>query len=404
MQTLVTLSFILLMIVGTMLPSDGNHGILAPKSLAFLMSAFFFILYFIARWQIKASQAWFALLVFNALFFFGVWYVVGINQDPQIPSGQFDQFKVFMTTLFVPFAGWYLVKEGLITKEKIIRTLIFSNCIYSLIKVSLMVLHLAGIINVWTVMHQTGLRFMSMNIIGEVGRIQTSVDIITPFLLYFVLQSDQLGLKFSKKFKIFYYIVSAASIFLSFSRLLIFAGLLSVFLNGLTLPMAKQIKLWIAVFILSFLGVIAIGPEKVERVIEKRLFSNDNYQSDATRREQIDAMICAYDERPLFGQGLGGYTRECIRDYGLPHAYEVQWVAFLMQFGAFGLPFILAPLCYIAWKLIQPPLGFSKLGYFMLFSLWIVSGFTNPFMISLTSGIVYMLFLFAGESDSRSPA
>lgn len=396
-QPFVSYSFLFLLIVGLFLPSDGNHGFFAPKSLAFLGAAFFFSLYFITRQQIKASQSWGAVLILGALFFLGVFYVVGIDQDPQIKSGQFDQFKIFLTTLFVPFAAFYLVKDKMVSFEQIMRTLIYTNCLYNIIKTTLMLLHVFGFINVWTVMHKTGLRYMSMHIVGDIGRIQTSVDIVTPFLIYFVLQSESLGIKFSNRFKWIYGITAIASVFLSFSRFLIFAFFISIFFHVCTLRFTKQIKLWSLGFILCCGGIGAIGPEKVFEVIEKRFFSADNAASDATRGEQINALMSACDESPFLGKGLGGYTKECIRDYELPHAYEVQWVAFLMQFGLIGLLFLLFPVSLIAWNFLTFPWSRPKLGYFFLFCLWLFSGFTNPFLISLTSGIVYMIFLLTGE-------
>ena len=402
-QYFVTQSFLFLLIVGLILPSDGNHGVFAPKSLAFLNAAFFFSFYFTIRHQMRASSTWAMLLIWCSVCFFCLWYVVGIDQNPQIKSGQFDQFKIFMTTLFTPFAAWYLIKEKLLSFEKIFRTVIYTNCIYNLLKTSLMVLHVAGVINVWTVMHKTGFRFMSMHIIGDIGRIQTSVDIVTPFLMYFVLQSENLGLKISNRFKWVYGITATLSVFLSFSRFLIFAFFISVFFHCCTLNFFRQIKLWIAALFLCFAGVGVIGPEKVFQVIEKRFFSADNAASDDTRGEQINAMMRACDESPFFGKGLGGYTLECIRDFELPHAYEVQWVAFLMQFGLIGIPFLFIPLSLIASNFMTFPWTRAKLGYFLLFGLWLFSGFTNPFMISLTSGIIYMIFLLAGDRIKNVP-
>lgn len=397
-------SYLFMLIVGSVLPSDGNHGIFAPKSVAFLSAAFFFGLYAISRWQIRLSQAWAALIVCLATFFFALWYVIGIDQNPQIASGQFDQFKVFMTTLFVPFATWWLLKDNLIDPAKIIRTVIYANFTYCAAKVTLMALHLLNLINVWSFMHKTGLRFMSMNIIGDVGRIQTSIDILTPFLMYFVLQSNLLDLKLSRTFKCLFFIFALASTFLSFSRLLIFAFAISVLFYGLTLKLSGQIKFWAITGILFIAAVFAIGPEKVERVIERRLFSSDNHYSDVARKVQIDAMLNACDENPILGNGLGGYNKECIRDWKLPHAYEVQWIAFLMQFGALGLTLILIPVGLLSWKLIEPPFSRERIGFFLLFGLWLSSGFTNPFLISLTSGIVYALFLLAAEISLKPRA
>ena len=46
-----------------------------------------------------------------------------------------------------------------------------------------------------------GIRYMSMAMLqGNLSRLQTSVDIITPFLLLFVLQAKRLNLGLSKRF------------------------------------------------------------------------------------------------------------------------------------------------------------------------------------------------------------
>lgn len=398
-KTLTLFSFLLMLIVGLVLPSDGNHGILAPKSLAFLNAALFFTIYTLSRFKCSSSQAYSILAILFACFFFGIWYLVGIGQDPLVPSGQFDQFKVFMTTLFVPFAAFYLLEDGLLTPQTILRTAIYSQAVYCTVKVFLMVLHLLKVINVWTFMHYTGLRFMSMAIVGDVGRIQTSVDILTPFLVYFVLMSDKMQLGLSPWVRRYFLFISLGSTFLSFSRYLMAVYAASVFLYGLTLPLLKQTKFWIATAIVLTAMVFAAGPEKVWKAVEMRLFSDNNYQSDAERRVQINALMDQCDRYPFLGTGLGGYTKECIRDHALPHAYEVQWVAFLMQFGLIGILVLLAPLSYIGFKILYPSFNRFSLALFALYLLWLLSGFTNPFLISLTSGIAYTLFLIAPMSS-----
>ena len=84
---------------------------------------------------------------------------------------------------------------------------------------------------------------------------------------------------------------------------------------------------------LSILALAVIGPDNVAEMIEKRFFSNETAVSDQTRIIQIKALMREYDQFPLLGKGLGGYTKESIRDEKLMHSYEVQWAAFLMQFG-----------------------------------------------------------------------
>jgi hypothetical protein len=385
--------FLTLLTVGMLLPSDGNHGFFTPKSLAFLGSGFSFVFYFISRPHLNIKQAYLSVFLLFSLVFFAFFAAVGIDQNPQLPSGQFGQFKVFITTLFVPLAGLYLVEEGLLTPQKIFKTLIFAGGLYALIKLSLIALHMVGVLNLWKVLEATGIRFMRMHIVGSLDRLQTSVDIATPYFVYFVLQSEPLGLDLSPAFKRGYLAVTAISTFFSFSRLLLFAYVLSVVLYVVSLPLFRQIKGWIFLGALMLMGIAAIGPAKVGQMVEKRFFSHATYHSDAARDFQVNAIMKACDEAPLLGKGLGGYTEECVRDPSLLHAYEVQWLAFLMQFGALGFLLIALPAAYIGFTLLTPPVTILKTGFFLLFSLWLVSGFTNPFLISLASGIIYLSFL-----------
>lgn len=392
---LVRFLFLALLVVGMILPSDGNHGLFTPKSLAFLASAASFIFYYISRFQLNFKQASLSIAVLFAIAFFGFFALVGIDQNPVLPSGQFDQFKVFLTTLFVPLAGLYLIEEKLLTPQKILSTLIYASGLYALLKMSLILLHLLGVINLWDLLELTGVRFMRMSIVGSLDRLQTSVDIATPFFVYFVLQSEALSLHLSPSYKKGYLVITALSTFFSFSRLLIFAYLLSVFLYLLSLSLFRQIKGWSMLLVVVIAGIIAVGPARVEQAVEKRLFSHATFHSDVAREVQMDALMNSCDQRPLLGKGLGGYTEDCIRDPSLPHAYEVQWLAFLMQFGALGMIFLLVPVAYIGFVLLSWPLSMIKMGFFLLFALWLVSGFTNPFLISLTSGIIYLAFLIA---------
>jgi hypothetical protein len=387
-------SFLTLLIVGIVFPSDSNHGFLAPKSLVFLGSIFFFALYFMSLKSVKKNHVLAITSLLTSVTFLGIWYLVGIDQSSQFSFSKFDQFKVFLPTLFVPIAGWCFVKEGILSTSRIFKTLIYSNFAYSLVKISLMTLHVLGAINLWSFIERTGLRFMSMPIAGQIGRIQTSVDIATPFLVYFALQSH-----FSRRFQWVYCLISALSVFLSFSRFLMFAFAASILLHIFTLKWRSQIKLGLTVVIICLAGIGVAGPEKVADVIDKRFFSRENTLSDRTRKGQIDALMDASCNTPFLGNGLGGYTTECIRDYTLPHAYEVQWAAFMMQFGLIGLLFLLLPVGYISCRFLRPPLSRRQAGYFLLFGLWLLSGFTNPFLISLTSGTIYLIFLLAGENS-----
>ncbi len=360
---LFTLPYFFLLAVGLMVPSDAQHGLFSLKSLSFLGALGAVGAYALLRQKINLAQ--FKLLSFAAcslavLFF---WLLISLARDQTTSTAQFDQFKLFLITLAVPLTSLYIVKEGLVTPQQIFKTALYASFAYAFAKVLLVSLHLLHIVNAWTLIDALGIRYMRMGIYGGLDRFQTSVDIATPFLLFFLLQAEHLGLTFKKPFRATYITISLLSTFLSFSRYLIFMYLASTLLYWLTLDPKRFLKTSFFLLLFSFAAFFAIGPEKVEKIIERRVFSKNSFHSDNTRVKQANALLTEYEEAPFLGKGLGGYVPSHIRDSLLLHSYEVQWLAFLMQFGLLGLLLLLTPLFFIAWRLIAAPISRLRLSF-----------------------------------------
>lgn len=386
-----------MIVIGMMMPSDGSHGLLAPKSLAFIGSTASIGLYFLTSQRLNKRQLMLVCFLLCALSTLLIWFSIGVDQSELGMSTANDQLKLFILTIATVILSLYIVSEKLTSPQKIIRLVIYSNFCYSTLKVALFGLHLIGVINVFGLLEKMGVRFMTMGIVGSISRLQTSVDIITPFLLIFVLQSNALGLGFSRKFRFAFGLISMIAIFLSFSRFLMFVGFIGCVAYWLSLSIPRLIKVILVGTAIVAFAVAAIGVGTVFQVVEQRFFSTANYHSDLTREEQINALMEEYDQYPLMGKGVGGYVPSLIRDGTILHSYEVQWVAFLMQFGTFGILFLLVPFGIIGYRLVFPNVSRIRLGFLAVFGLWMFSGFTNPFMISLTSGIVYTIFLLAAD-------
>jgi len=387
-----------MLVIGLMMPSDGNHGIMTPKSLSFLSC--FGLMMFYTCFKLRVTIHQLRLICFALVFvcFLLIWMFIGHWQKNEWLESSFDQFKIFVITLATVMMTLNLVHEKLTTREKILKIIIYANCIYSTIKVMIVVLHLLGVVNMFKVLDLIGIRYMSMAMLqGNLSRLQTSVDIITPFLLLFVLQSDRLHLGLSKKFKWYYLIITAPAIFLSFSRFLYGVAVMSAVFYWFTLNVTGFVRVVILTISLVILGVAWVGIDKVQILIYERFFSYDNKMSDQVRVEQINALMAELDSFPLLGKGLGGYVEGLVRDGAIQYSYEVQWVAFLMQFGILGFILLLIPVLLIGYQLFLPPFNRVKMSFFGLFGIWLLSGFTNPFLISLTSGIVYSMFILAAD-------
>lgn len=394
----VILPFLILIVAGLTIPSDGSHGILNIKSLAFITTVIGATAYLTISKKFTLPQLRVFLFVFIAFTFFVAWIAVSLLRDDSLMSSTLDQLKIFILTITVVVLSAYYTSEKLLSFQQLLKTILLANFCYSLMKISLLAFHLLGLINMWSVLEKTGIRFMSMDIVGGIPRIQTSIDIATPFLLFFFLLSSSFGIRWSKKFRTFYILISIIAMFLSFSRYLIAVGVLSTILYGITLQFTSIMRAAILMFIAMTISISIIGTDTVYTIVERRLFSKDNYHSDRTRVEQINSLLDEHETYPWLGKGLGGYTKHSIRDSKILHSYEVQWIAFLMQFGVIGLFLLIIPAIIIILKILLPPISTAKIGLFFLFLSWLFAGFTNPFLISLTSGILYALFLLTPEA------
>lgn len=395
LKSLFLLPYFGMILAGLMLPSDGNHSVFAPKSVTFIGAFTFTWLYFLFKKNHRLSQVKLMGFTFAFASFLLLWLFLGITQDPSSIDGTKDQFKLFVITLSFAIITLYLVSEDFLTPQKVIRVAIFANVAFSSAKLSLVVLHLAKIIDMWKFLEKIGIRFMSMEVAGGFSRFQTSVDIITPFLIFFVLQSKRLELGLSKKFIWYFCTVSIISTVFSFSRFLMGVAFMSFFLYWMTLNLSKLSKALTFFAFVIFITSYFVGFEVIAKIVERRFFSHDNDYSDLVRVQQIEALLEEFFNTPYIGNGLGGHAKNLIRDGAFVHSYEVQWVAFLMQFGLIGIVILIIPLVIIASKLVVTRFTRLRWGFFGMFLIWLFSGFTNPFMISLQSGIIYTIFLLA---------
>jgi len=378
------------------IPSDGGHGILSIKSLAFLTSSVSLATYLLFYKNLQRNQVNLFLFLICFLIFITLWIIHSAFAVTDI-SSLYDQFKLIFITLSVVAMTLFIAQEHLLSYENFLKTIVYANFCYSLIKIIVVFLFLAGFIDLEFFLEKIGVRFMSMAIYGDITRLQTSVDILTPFILYFVLQSRYLHVHFNPKFKYGYTLVSLLAILLSFSRFLLIAALLSLFLGWCLTDIWSKFKWFVIVMIVMIAGTSWIGYDKISTIVELRFFSRSSYESDSTRTRQIDALVSEFHQYPLLGKGVGSYSEKMIRDKTILHSYEVQWVAFLMQFGLIGLSILLVPLILICLEFITLPFSWFKTSSLLIFLTWLAAGFFNPFLISLSSGIMYALFAWTGR-------
>src|SRR5262249_46576800 len=119
--------YYILIFVGLVLPSDGNHGLLSIKSLSFLASCLVIGLYASVRKKMAATQLQLFTFFFSALAFLILWLYISMLRQQTTPTAQLDQFKLFFVTVIFPLLTIYLVKEGLITPQRFVRIVIYAS-------------------------------------------------------------------------------------------------------------------------------------------------------------------------------------------------------------------------------------------------------------------------------------
>lgn len=400
---------LLLIIAGFIIPSDGQHGVFSIKSLCFIATSLSLIFFYLCKASLNRHETNLFIFLLSSLGLLSTWLIIGLYNDNIPTSLVLDQFKMILLTLSTTFFCCYAVSSGLCTFQGLLKTVIYANFFYSCFKILLVTLQVLGVINIIPIVQTLGIRIMTMPIFGNLSRLQTSIDIGTPFLLFFFLQADLYGIKWKRTLKVVYPFVTFISLFFSFSRYLIFIGILSLLLHAFTQSRAARFKLLGFALLFSLGTVGMIGKDKIEQAMENRLFSRANKTSDDIRTEQIKALLETHQEAPLLGNGLGAYSPKRIRDEKLWHSYEVQWVALLMQVGWIGICLFLIPIGILFRQILSEPLSRPKYALAVLLLLWLVSGFTNPFLFSLSSGILYGLFYLTGlylnqrENGQRTP-
>lgn len=399
--SLFIIPYFVMLVIGLTVPSVAYHGILNPKSLIYAITIASICFYVFIRKKINIKQINILFFLLSSTSFLLLWFLFGIiNDESNLPVG-IDQIKIFIITLTVPTLTLFLLNEEKISEQAVFKTVIYSNLAYCTLKLIAIVLHFTGLINIWDILEVLGFRVMTMSIFGTLQRLQSSLDISTPFILLFVLQSDYLGFHLSRRLKVFYITISLISNFLAFSRFLLFIYAFSFTLYFLTQSFSRLTKGLFIGFIFLMTIVMILGTDNLATSFQQRFFSKASHYSDHVRWAQYDALMQEHEEAPYLGKGLGSYSKNLIRDHEIKHSYEVQWVAFLMQFGIIGITLLLIPIGIIIFGFLQYPLTRIHLSFLSLFLLWILSGFTNPFLISLQSGIIYTLFLITPFSLFR---
>lgn len=241
-------------------------------------------------------------------------------------------------------------------------------------------------------------KFVHMPITGNMHRIQLPPDIIytiTPTL--YLLMTSMVDKKPSNKVFLILLLSSAIITFSAYSRVLFFIFVVSS-LMAIHFHMNARKLLYPSIVVVSaILLFFSFDSIITSDFLQERLSENNNSYSDSIRSTQISHLVNMWLSKPIFGHGLGAYIENFIRDKEIPFSYEAQLLALIMKGGLLFILAFAASISYFSLQIFRH----SGIRLFILFILIIASGFTNPYLTSTATAVLYASFYILSSTAFR---
>ena len=294
---------------------------------------------------------------------------------------------LFTFSLFV-FGSVYLLKPEIDT----FKVIVYSACFISITKIIITVYSNMSGLPVSIIVKYIELFFnvkiMTIDVVGSVfSRISFTADVILAPILLVLTKNIMVN---PKAKTVLVYFLLVLSVFISMSRFYWFYFLvcfLIVYLSN------GNVKMTISLIALLFLFTLAFVffDDSFYLMIESRFSEHNNDYSDGIRSEQFNYIFTSILSNPMFGSGIGFYLKDYIRSESLSYSYEIQLLAFVMQFGIVGfILYFSFVFYYLVVKNKERQSQHKRIVIFLLM-MWIASGFLNPVMFSSIGGITFLI-------------
>ena len=358
-------------------------GFAAVKALAIVALWSYFVLR--NRTQFR-SLAWFCSVGLQL----AIWSGVALlhNVEPAQTAGQMSRMAFFFLVLGL---GAYAAETLEISSERLDRLIVQIASFMALLKIGIIIGSLEGWFSLDTVQHLLGYEGVTEDIGFGIQRLQFPSDIVILFLLACYNGGRRRWVDLLLLLSI------TISAFLSFSRYLILAYVLAHLMRALRLRRVDFTARLTVIVVLIVGAIFSVA-------IVQRFVSQDTAASDTARTEQVRYIVQTIDQYPVFGKGLGSSVASFKRSETLPYSYEVEWYALTMQLGAIGLSWFVLNLTGV---LFFHPRTLRQHFFFAVIVLtWVLSGFTNPYIVSLGSafGLSILMVRTAEDSVAHSSA
>jgi O-Antigen ligase len=322
--------------------------------------------------------------------FLGLWTLIGLLNAGTDSSQVLYELRDVASTIFIAWLGILLIREEIVKAESLITSVIYAVFALAVMKIVLVTapfIFAADIIEGIQSVFGAG-SLLSGDIAFGIFRMQFSSDILAPFAIFALLTPSVSGVRFGRIFTSVILFIVLASGFIAFSRYIWFLFAVAI-IAAMILERNFKMSAILAVAVL-LIGVSLYDFFDAAFVV--RFQSEGAAISDDLRVEQSKALIDQFKIHPILGAGLGASAKAVIRHDTLFYSYELQWLAFLMQFGMVGVCGLALLVGMSARDLVMSRHA-GKLLITLLFLLWLASGFTNPYLTTSFAGVTFALFM-----------
>lgn len=393
-------SFIFFVII---LPSGSLFGInIKLLSIAALVA--FNILVIVSRGRVSSSSLKCFIVTIIALAFIATSYVISTSAGNS--ASNIKNETMLFASFFIPcFFLYTSINEKIISKELVVKTILYTSTAYSIIKIGFVTASAIGLLPIYVISdyiaETTGIYPMLFPITDSITRFQLANDFIICFAVFFLICKKEYFSFIGKKTLNVIFIILTLSVLVSFSRYMLIVLFVAFAIRMLSIRRINKTGLVISFLMFIALSVVAVlYSQQISDAVDKRFNSSATASSDATRKLQIDCLTASSVEAPMFGHGgMGAYDKTCPGPPGYEFSYEVQYLGFTYRFGFLLTAFIL--MVYVSQFTVSVTdrlLSLRNAPVLCGLSLWMCIGAFNPYLTSGYAAVIMMLFLCLTES------
>lgn len=348
--------------------------------------AFAVVAYFLWRLWTKGVSFRGLSLAVSVLGGLLLWYAVGQARQVPLNDGQ-DQLSRLLI-FFCVLASAYYLRAAFRSPEALDRVTRNAALVSAVSKILITIAVLFFKIPFEDIQQSLGFESVTQPLGFDLQRLQFPSDFVILFLL-----SCYFGGK-SRVADIVFIASIAVVVMLSFSRFIFICFFVAILVRMIWTRKMDLIPK-------SAVALVVVLSLAFSDVLAERFVGDAAEQSDDIRVLQVEYLSELIALRPLGGSGIGASVPSYVRSDSQPYSYEMQWYATIMQFGWVGLCWLLGTFVAILAGCVRNQRALICLSLLVL--MWILSGFTNPFLVSLGTAVGFSIAIWrCGIADPRT--